>query len=191
MLRRQQHRPEGENPEQTWDPRFEPVEQWRSSRICVRAKSRIGVEQEPGRIVGGCGPDEKQEHHVERNTPRTLDQLDQEVLGLRHQDEQRDACQEGSERHPNDPKNERKIKNMNPPVVFIGELTAMSSPCRDVRHPRIRRSSAAASSLPSSALGNRCPYVSIVITMDECPSRSCTIFAGSPRPASSVTLMHQ
>ncbi len=114
MLRRQQHRPEGENPEQTWDPRFEPVEQWRSSRICVRAKSRIGVEQEPGRIVGGCGPDEKQEHHVERNTPRTLDQLDQKVLGLRHQDEQRDACQEGSERHPNDPKNERKIKNIAP-----------------------------------------------------------------------------
>ena len=51
--------------------------------------------------------------------------------------------------------------------------------------------SAAASSLPSSARGNRWPYVSAVIWMEACPSRACTTLSGSSSPPSTRRLMHQ
>ena len=40
-------------------------------------------------------------------------------------------------------------------------------------------SPAAASSLPSSPLGNRWPYTSMVMAIEACPMRCCTIFAVS------------
>ena len=38
--------------------------------------------------------------------------------------------------------------------------------------------------------GNRWPYTSSVIVIDECPRRSCTTLAGSSRPPSARRLMH-
>jgi len=50
--------------------------------------------------------------------------------------------------------------------------------------------SAAANSAPSSPLGNRWPYTSIVMAIEACPMRCCTVLGGSSRPPSTLRLMH-
>src|SRR5262249_37714611 len=48
-----------------------------------------------------------------------------------------------------------------------------------------------ANSAGSSLRGNRWPYTSSVIVIDECPSSACTDFGGNSRPPSALGLMHQ
>jgi hypothetical protein len=63
---------------------------------------------------------------------------------------------------------EKRIFDLLSSVDFIGVFDRMSWRCSVYRN---RAFSAAAISAPSSPVGNRCPYRSIVIAIVECPSR--------------------
>jgi hypothetical protein len=81
----------------------------------------------------------------------------------------------------------KQIADLLPTIDNTEVIVSVSRLCRVYAN---RRPDAAASSAGSSPRGKRCPYTSKVITMDECPSRTCTSFGGSSRP-SGLRLMHQ
>ena len=113
-LCRNQH---GQNCRDAEDARnrlFPAVQNFRRSGGGVGAKALVAVEQKASRIMRGRCPDEEQQNEKQHDVPGILDQLDEQILGLRHQIQQCDPEQKRAQRNAHDPKDQCDVEHLAP-----------------------------------------------------------------------------
>ena len=81
----------------------------------TRARNRSSVSSSRSRrIVGGRRPYKKYQREEKHDVPGIFDQLDQQILCLRHETEQHESDDKSADRNANDPKHEPEIDHVAP-----------------------------------------------------------------------------